>query len=245
LSRGLQILEALAGSKRGITLSELARKLRIPKSTTQRLLCTLKASGYVYCEYDNRHFFVGEKMSQLSRRAVQSRCLCGRTYILLDDLRRKCQLAVHLAVLEDDEVVIRSKLESIAVKDDTNWVGKHVEMHASALGKAILAFLPDSQAERFIRTHGLPRYNDNTIFSHNQLREHLKLIRYRGFAFDNEEAELGFRRVASPIFLGGGSVAAAVDVTGTTEQISSENLPSLADLVKREAAEISRTISPA
>jgi DNA-binding IclR family transcriptional regulator len=84
----------------------------------------------------------------------------------------------------------------------------------------------------------------NTISSFEQLKEHLKTIRYRGFAFDNEEDEIGFRHVASPVLLGDGSVAAAVGVTGRIDQISSENLAYLADLVKQGAARISQLNQP-
>jgi len=240
LTRGLQILEELASSKRGFTLSELARRLKIPKSTVQRLLCTLQVSGYIHCEDETRRFFVTDKVSSLSRLAAQSRCLCNRTLLALRNLRRKSKLAVRFAVLEDDDVVIRGKLESPLVRDESNWIGKHVEIHAAALGKAILANLPASQADQIINIHGLCRHNSHTIYSYDLLKKHLQSIRYRGFAFDNEEDELGFRHVASPVFSRDHSVSAAVDVRGTTDQISSENLAHLAGLVKQEAHRLSQ-----
>jgi DNA-binding IclR family transcriptional regulator len=119
-------------------------------------------------------------------------------------------------------------------------------MHASALGKVILAFLPEPEVNRIINTHGLCRYNTNTISSASYLKEHLKMIRHRGFAFDNEEEELGFRHVAAPVFFGNHRVVtAAVDLTGTTKHITPENLPALADLAKQGADSISQLIYPA
>ena len=112
-------------------------------------------------------------------------------------------------------------------------------MHSTALGKAILANLPEFQLNELIQLHGLSRHNSNTIHSEEQLRDHLRTIRYRGFALDNEEDQLGYRHVASPIFNQASHVVGAVDVAGTRDQVSGENLADLADLVKDAGAGIS------
>jgi len=242
LGRGLLILEALVHTRRGMTLSDVARKLSLPKSSTLDLLRTLTQSGYACREESGGRYFPGSRLRDLGKSASPppaNDLVLGH----LSRLHRQTGLIVEIGTLEQDQVVSILRLSPNGGRRASIETNGTAEIHCSGLGKAILAFLPVESVERLIRKRGMTMYNANTIHSLDQLLRQLKIVRYRGFALENEETMLGFRSVAAPIFDSGGSVMAAVGVVGTIEQISSENLPQLAEAVMASAADITASNS--
>jgi IclR family acetate operon transcriptional repressor len=242
LERGLKIVEALVLSKQGMRLSQIALRFGLGKSTTFRILRTLKEMGYVCCIEDDHRYFATSKLLSLGRSASLTLRSHNRALPFLKNLRKNTDLTVQLSALEDRELVVVEKLGIASTHQVASWVGKRSAMHATAMGKAVLAFLPEGEMERIIRSHGMQRFNANTIVSLAQLKRHLQEIRYRGFACDNEESELGVRSVAAPVFDRFASAAGAVSVAGTTEQITSNNLTGLAEKVKQTAEEIRNSL---
>ncbi|MPY90621.1 MAG: helix-turn-helix domain-containing protein [Luteitalea sp.] len=241
LEKGLSILELLAGSRRGLSLSEIARKLTLPKSTTHCLLVTLKSLCYVSSSESTGRYFVGLKLVDLGNQALRGLQLREQTISFLRSLQEATQLTVHLAILEHDDIVLLEKLKTAETRRIATWVGRRMDAHCTGVGKAILAHLPDADLHRCILEHGLPRHNENTIASEKRLEQELERIRKQGFALDDEEDELGFRCIAAPIFDGEG-VVAAVSVVGTLEQITADNLAALAVEAKTTAGAISRIL---
>ncbi|CUS95312.1 IclR family transcriptional regulator [Candidatus Kryptonium thompsonii] len=99
-------------------------------------------------------------------------------------------------------------------------VGKRLPAHCTGLGKAMLAFLPESDVKRIIKEKGLKKFTKNTITNKKDLFEELKKIRECGYAIDNEEIEDGLRCIAAPIFNGDGEVIAAVSISGPSSRIN-------------------------
>lgn len=150
-------------------------------------------------------------------------------------------LTVHMAVLEGDEVVLVDKLTPAGQVRVATWVGKRMDLHCTAVGKAIMAYLPDEQFERLARERGFVRYNDNTIISRPRLVEEIGRIRKRGYVLEDEEGEIGFRCVGCPIFDREGRVTAAISVAGTTAQITAENALAISQHVRNTAGAISQS----
>jgi len=242
LSRGLAILELLAESRRGLTLSEIARRLSLAKSSTYQLLKCLENRRYVHCSAKTGRYLFGLKLLHLSRMALRLLKWQEGTSLLLRALMDETQLTVHLGLLEDDEAILIEKLEPRVASRVATWLGRRMELHCTAVGKVLMAYLPEELLDRLIAQHGLPRHNDNTIASARKLKEHLKKVRALGYALDDEEDEVGFRCVAAPIMDDRGAVAAAVSVVGTTEEITAPRLPSLVEKVKATAAAISEVL---
>lgn len=242
VGRALAIFELLARSKGGLTLAELTRRLSLPKSSTHCLLLTLERCGYLRRNESTSRYMFGLKLFSLANMAVSGIKLREQAAPFLRSLMEKTGLTVHLAILEQNEAVLIEKVEPPGSFKLATWLGKRMEAHCTSTGKALIAFLPETELDRLIREHGLPRHNENTIGRARRLKEHLAQVRSLGYAVDDEEDELGFRCVGSPIFDSSGYVIAAVSVCGTTEQIRPENLPTLAAEVKLTASQISRVL---
>ncbi|MBI1896081.1 MAG: IclR family transcriptional regulator, partial [Acidobacteria bacterium] len=239
--RALHILELMACSESGLSLPQLTRRLDLPKSSTHCLLTTLERCGYVYRNEADNRYKVTWKLFRLANVAPAGVKIRGQVRPFLQDLMIKTALTVHMAVLERQEAVLIEKIEPLGLTRRATWIGKTMDLHASAVGKVLLAHLPDDETLRIIREHGLPRYNENTITSIRRLKQEIAKIRDSGFATEDEEGELGFRCIGAPVFDHTNSVAAAISVAGTVEEINELNFSRIRDLVKGCAASISHS----
>ena len=109
-------------------------------------------------------------------------------------------------------------------------------------GKALIAFLPEGELNYLIREHGLPRHNEKTITSSMRLKEELARVRRLGYAFDDEEDEIGLRCIGAPVFEQAGKAVASVSVAGTVRQIHPRNRRLIAEQVQQTASAISREL---
>jgi DNA-binding IclR family transcriptional regulator len=238
--RTFDILEAISQSKAGLTLTELAQDLGLPKSSVHCLVLTIERRGYLYKNERSGRYKLGPKTRELANFAFAGIALRDQVAPVLFALMRATGLPVHLAILEHNEVVLAHKVEpSFGVRLAT-WVGKRMEVHCTGVGKAFLAYFSESDLERHISEHGLPRHNEHTIASVGRLRADLAKVRHLGYALDDEEDELGYRCVGCPVFDAEGQVIAAISVCGTTGEIRPDNLAALAQKCLAAAATISR-----
>lgn len=242
VERALDIFELLASSRVGLTLSDLSQSLGVPKSSVHYLLNTLQSRGYVNRNETSKRLLLGLKILTLSNAALRGIELRRHAAPHLRRLMEKSGLTVHLAVLEGDEAVLVDKVEPPGVARIATWVGKRMDLHCSAVGKAIMAYLPEEQVDRLAHDRGFTRYNENTLVARRRIVEEIDRIRKRGFAIEDEEGEIGFRCVGCPIFDREGRITAAVSVAGTTSQITSEKGARLSKHVKETAAAISQSI---
>jgi DNA-binding IclR family transcriptional regulator len=161
---------------------------------------------------------------------------------ILKNLMEKTRMTVHMGVLDGDEATVIQKVEPPGLLKLATWVGKRMEIHCTGIGKAILAYLPQEQLERLLKSHRLPRHNENTIVSIPKLLEQLKLVRNQGYAIDDEEDEVGLRCIGCPIFDHTGAVVASVSVSGTLSQITADNVSSFGQTVKQASSRISERL---
>ncbi len=242
MERALDIFELLASSKVGLTLSDLSKSLDVPKSSVHYLLNTLQRRGYVHRNEATKRLLLGLKILTLSNAALSGIELRRHAAPHLRRLMERSGLTVHMAVLEGDEAVLVDKLEPSGAARVATWIGKRMDLHCSAVGKAIMAYLPEEQFDRLARDHGFIRYNENTLVTRRRIVEELDRVRKRGYAIEDEEGEIGYRCVGCPIFDREGRITAAVSVAGTTSQITSEKGALLSDRIKATAAAISQCI---
>jgi DNA-binding IclR family transcriptional regulator len=244
LEKGMSLLEMLAESKRGLTLSELVRKTKLPKSTIHCLVLTLERQGYLrQCPRTHRFLFSIKLINLANRASTQVEIRQTATRHLYD-LMLETNLTVHLAVMEQDQVVLIQKVEPPGVLKVANWIGRRMDIHCTGLGKAFIAHLDDTELDRLMKECQLPKHNENTIISPRALRSHLAEIRKLKYSLDDEEDELGLRCVGAPIFDHAGKVLAAVSICGSTSHIHANNLSPLAHKLTRTASEISRNLFP-
>ncbi len=239
LERGLIILEVLAKSRAGLSFSQVTRQLALPKSSVHCLLRTFENAGYVYKDAVSGKYRVSLSICELARQALQGISLRDQARNPLRKLAEQTGLTVHLAVMEQGSCVLIEKVTPPGVPRTATWIRKQLALHCTAVGKALLAFLPESDTEQLIANHGLIRYNDNTICSARQLKQELQTIRVKGYALDDEEEEIGVCCIGAPIFNGNGEAIAALSIVGDAQQISGEAVSSLQSAVIRAADAVS------
>jgi DNA-binding IclR family transcriptional regulator len=239
LERGLKILELLAKSRAGLSLSQVTRQLNLPKSSVHCLLRTFENAGYVYRDSVCGKYRVSLSICELARQALQGISLRDQARTDLRKLAERTGLTVHMAVLEQGSCVLIEKVTPPGVSRTATWIGKQLALHCTAVGKALLAYSNEKDAEQLIADQGLIRYNDNTICSIRHLKHELEIIRLRGYALDDEEEEIGVRCLGAPIFNSSRDAIAALSVVGDSVQISEDTLVPL----QREVVEAANRIS--
>lgn len=239
VSRAMKILELLAQSQRGLTLSDISRRLGLPKSSTHVLIKTLEHIGYLKSSKLTGKFCFGLKLVSLSKMALENLDLREQARPFLQDLMLRSSLTVHLAILEGAEAVIIEKVEAPGMLRIATWVGRRLDANSSGVGKALLAFSEEELSSPRFRSRPMARNNRNTISSPERLARELKKVRELGYAFEDEEGEIGFRCIGAPICDAAKRAVASISIAGTTSQIPNERVPKLAVMVKATAKQIS------
>jgi DNA-binding IclR family transcriptional regulator len=239
LERGLAILELVAGSRTGLTFSQITRHLDFPKSSIHCLLLTFEREGYLSRSETTGRYFCGTKLVRISNTAMQGVMLRERAAPVLRGLMDRTELTVHMAIFEAGEATLIAKVQRVGTQKVATWVGKRIDVHCTSLGKCLVASMPEPELEHLVQEHGLLRHNENTIVSLSRLKQELAGIRQKGWAIDDEEEEIGYRCIGAPVLGKEGRAIAAVSISGTTEQIRNENYTALVQEVTRAAAELS------
>ena len=242
VDRTLSILELLSEPTRGLTLPELSRRLGLPKSSTYCLLVTLERRGYLLRNNRTNRYMFGLKLFSLANLTLSGLELRQSASGVLHLLMQRSRLTVHMAILEDDEAVLIEKVEPPGLVRLATWVGKRLELHCSAVGKCLLAYLPEAEFLRLVRDRGLTRNNENTITSIRKLKQQIAQIRQAGYAIEDEEGEIGCRCIGAPVFGHAGDVIAAISVAGTTSQITPDDFEYFGRMIRQVASDISQAV---
>ncbi|HEV2325808.1 MAG TPA: IclR family transcriptional regulator [Terracidiphilus sp.] len=240
IHRMLDVMEALI-KVRTITVSEVNHQLKIPKSSAYAILQTLKSRGYVHKDEFDR-YSLSLKLFSLGSQLIAGIDLRRSTYPLLKELAEKAQITAHLGVLEGERAVYIEKIEvmgSIRLRTD---VGRTLPLHATAIGKALLAFLPEEEIEPILKTLPLPALTPKTITGAAALKKELARVRALGYSVNNEENEPETRAVAAPIVGPNGRPMAAINLGATTLQMRSKDIPRLGPLVREYALKMSKLL---
>ncbi|BDC49353.1 IclR family transcriptional regulator [Bryobacterales bacterium F-183] len=236
VERALAILDALDNSKRGMNISELSRKLSIPKSSAHVIVVTLERLGYVERKPDSLLYHLGLKAYGLGR-GMNKNLPVGE--IALPGMRRlvdQIHLPAHLAVPDGNQGVYIQKVEAPGLIKFDTYIGRRMDLHCTGVGKVILTWGPAEIAEHVLSKPTYIRYTRNTITSPKALRRELSRARACGYAVDDEEEEIGVRCVAVPVFQPNGQFTAGLSVTGTTSQIPLDSIDALAQRLRQTAA---------
>ena len=242
VGRALTVLEVLAESNNGYTLSDLGRRLDVPKSSLHGMLRTLEERGYVSRNPATHRFRLGLRLLTLANLALNELGLVEQASPHLRLLMERTRLTVHMAILDRGEAVLVAKVNPPGILRLATWVGKRMDLHCTGVGKALLAYLPENEFQSLVKNYGFTRYNENTITSIKRLRNECQQIRRLGYSAEDEEGEIGFGCLGAPVFDRSGNAVAAISVAGTTTQITADNFEMCVKLVKRSADDISQSL---
>jgi IclR family acetate operon transcriptional repressor len=242
LTRGLSILEALADAEGGLTLTDLAHRVELPASTTHRLLATLEKMGYVYQAGDLGLWYVGLQAFTVGSTFLANRDFVAQSHAYMRRLMEQSGETANLAILDGTEAVFIAQVQCHEMMRTLVKLGSRVPLHASGVGKAIFAALPDEQIDAILKVMGLPRITENTIVVPETMWSALRVIRQRGYSFDDEEHARSTRCVAATIFDEHAEPLGAISLAGPSARLSDERIRQLGPIVAHTAEELTRKL---
>lgn len=241
INRSLDVLEAFLTGPEVMGVTELAKTLRLSKSTLHGVLSTLEARGYLKKDSAGK-YSLGLKVFELGNVAGERMDLPRLAGPALERLVSEHQETVHLTVLDRGEVVYIDKRESELSMRIVSQVGRRLPAHCTGVGKVLLAHVSDEELDRIIAEKGLPAMTQFTITDLEAFKRHLADVRTRGYAIDDQEITEGLRCVAAPIRDRNGRVVAAISVAGPSVRMTDDKLQQLTVSVPEAAREISERL---
>ncbi len=242
VERALNILEAAAQRRGGLTNAEISRKLGIPKSSASYILRTLEKRSYLRREQESGRYRLGLKILSLGGDAQANLDIADVALPFMRTLGEKIRMTVHLAVLDQGEAVYIEKVEAPGFFKVNTWVGRRMFLHSTSVGKCLLAWLPKHEIETMVRQQGLKKRTPKTITSIAKLLADLDRVKHSGHAVDDEENSLGARCLGAPIFDATGNVTAALGASGTLTQTDETEMPRIIEALRETARRISRQL---
>ncbi len=224
LLKSMQILERLAESNNGLSLSELSMQLGIAPATIHRLLYTFEKRGYIYHDHELGLWFIGVKTFEVGSAFLNKRDLVAIAKPIMHELVEISGETVNLSIVDDGEIVYISQVESSEMMRMIVKLGGRAPIHASGAGKAILTTFSDHHIRQILKKRGLQRFTPNTIGSTARLEIELAENKKRGFAIDDEEHTIGLCCVAAPIYDESAQACAAISISGPKVRISASRL---------------------
>jgi DNA-binding IclR family transcriptional regulator len=240
IDRAVRVLTALQGTRR-MSLSELATRLDLAPSTTHGIVRSLVEHGMVVQDRGSSRYQLGPAVLRLGNVYLDTLELRSRAIPWAEELARRTGLAVRTGVLLIDDVVIIHHEPRPDGSRQMPEVGIVIPVHASALGKAMLAFLPEDE-KRVLTSGELRSMTGETIASPERLRDQLDQIRSSGVAAEQDEAVIGESSLASPVF---DSYGEAVGAIGVVLPSGDQERHEVSDLVRDAARAVSRELGAA
>lgn len=238
----IQILEQLDQAPGGLLLREVVALTHINKSTAYRFLSHLENEGFVFRDH-NGYYMVGPKLTKLGNGVNYQATLCRTSAPILERTRADTGETINLAVLDQTEILYLSVFESQHTFRMVSEVGTRRPLYCTALGKAILAYLPPAQQKKIMAACRFERFTAQTITTEEKLNQDLLRVHRRGYALDDEEAVEGARCIAVPILTQKHVVIGAVSVSGPVVRVTKRQVPKFAAMLQTAAEEIARRVS--
>lgn len=238
VTRSLRILEAVA-QHQPVTVGELTKIFGLPKSTVQRTLVTLAEAGWLRANRkDTTRWEIGARVLAVRPAALQGSSLLTAAHESMVRLRDALNETVHLSVPDALQcMVVVDRVDSNHGVRTFHTIGDTSPLHATAVGRAILAHLPKQDVEELI-TQGLACFSDTTPADPDELRAELERIRTDGYAVNRNQYRPGVCAIAAPVLDEDGAPLASVAVSMPDSRFDTERLPKWSRMVAETAAEI-------
>lgn len=242
VDRALSILETLSEDDEGYRLSDLAVRTGLSASTVHRLLATLESRRFVQFDRAESKWHVGVRSFTVGASFARRRNFSTQAIPYLRKLRDLTRETANLAVVDDEFIIVLTRMESREIMRSLTQVGGRVPMVTSGVGKAVLATYSDEDVGAVIRHHGMPRLTEKSIVRPGDLFKELEKIRKQGYALDDEEASMGLRCVAAVVYNDCAEPLAAISVSGMSSRLTDQRLPEIGQIVRDVAAELTAAL---
>lgn len=238
LEKGVRILETIVEHGE-LTVTKAAALLGINRASAHRFIITLRDMGYLQKNKHN-NYEATFKLLEMGMRQADNFEIRRLAKPMMKDLAARFGETVNLGVLDRDLIVYLDKVESRELLRMDSGVGTTCPAYASALGKAILAFLPEDTLKSYYARVNMRPFTAKSIVEAGKLEEELASVRRSGYAIDNEELALGLYCMGAPIFDFSGYPAYALSVSGPAMRVKAEK--EIPEQLLACAAELSRTL---
>ena len=227
LVRAFGMLDLLAANDEGLTLTEIANLVKLPRSTAHRLLTTMSSLQYVEFDPISNHWLVGVRAFTVGNAFAQTRDLVRLGRPIMRVLLIEARETVNMSVIDSGGVRIMAQLEPMRMGRTLARPGRHLPIHTTASGKAMLAYWNSGELNDFLDSAALAAHTSFSITKPSALVKQLTEIRERGFAVDDQEHTKGVRCVAAPIFDSNEAPRAALSISGPIERLTDKRLTKL------------------
>lgn len=238
--RANQILDIVSENNNGISLKEIANKLKLGSSTIFYLINTLIETNYII-QRENK-YKLGPKNLQLGNYYLESLSLYKIALPIVEDLLVKINESILLYMVENNKFLELVKMESTHSVKPTRIVINSNNANATAIGKVLISSLSKDELKEFIKNNNLHKFTKNTIISLNKLYKELEKVRKDGYALDCEESEIGVNCIAAPIYNYKEEIKASIGFSIPTQRFSKKQIIKIIPLLKNGVAEISRLL---
>jgi len=241
VDRALWVLELIARHD-GIALSDLARAGGTSAATTYRILTTLKLHDIVEEESTTQLWFIGSGAFRIGSAFQRRTNVLERSQAPMRTLMRATGETANLGIEQDEQVMFVSQVETHEAIRAFFPPGTRSPMHASGIGKALLAHYPEDKIDRIVAAQGLEGFTLHTLTQPSRLKDDLRRIRQRGYSVDDQEKNEGMRCIAAPVFNAHGAPVAGLSISGPVFRLPLNRASELGAHVARAASEVTRAI---
>lgn len=241
LQRGLGLLQLFTSAEGGLKATQVARLCGLPMSTVHRFLVNLESAGFLNTDASGA-YHLGMTCFSIGQAALAQLDIRRLSLPYLQELNHQSRETIHLTIRYGLSAVYVEKLDSPEQLRIYSRIGAAVPLYCTAVGKVLLAYLPQAEQARVLRQLDLKRLTPNTVGSMQELQTQLARVRKNGYACDLEEHEAHIRCVAAPIWDHAGAVNASLSLTAPVVRMPISRLRQLAPFIQEAGCRISREL---
>lgn len=241
IDRALDIIEVLSQENEGLGVTEIAGRIGLPKSTAHRIITTMAGRGYLN-KTDRGTYKIGLKLIEAVSCYINSLELQTEARPYVAQTTSELGLTSHLGVLDGDQVIYIEKTDVFSNVRMYSQIGVRVHAYSCSLGKCLLSNYSAPQVRKIMVNCSFIKFTKKTLGSVDELIADLDKVRSRGWAIDDEEAEIGHRCIGAPIYDYRGDIIAAISASGPTSILTVDRIEPVAQYVRKQALEISKSM---
>ena len=226
--------------ERGV--SEISKAVGMLPSKVSRMIRTLENEGFFEKNLENGKYRLGVQFFELGMAYVFNLPLRKVLRPHLEQIFKELNLTTSWGMLKNEKVIVVDRIQNLNIDLLTHRLGLNIPIHSTSIGKVLLAYLPEKEQDRILKSTNLVKFTDTTLIDQKLIKRNLKLIRERGFSTDEGETHGDLNCMAAPIRNGNGEAIAAINLMDEKSRTSAEKLFGFVDYLKEKALFISRQL---
>ncbi len=240
LTKILSLFNTFQAEERGI--SEISKSLEMQPSKISRMLRTLESEGFFERSPQTGKYRLGVGFFELGMAFAFHFPLTKIIRPHIEQMARELSLTASWAILRKSKIIVMDRVQNQNIDLLSQRVGLNLPIHSTSLGKVLLAYLPEEEQDRILKSTSFERFTSETIVDRKVIKKNLVTIKEKGFATDEGETHADLNCVAAPIKNASGEVIAAINLMGEKSHTSVEEVRRLSDYLREKAFFISRQI---